>query len=158
MRERWKAARWGRWNRPETVRLQGVGADRTLFAIYASHMYFEKHDKNFADAKFFLYSNNFLLKIILRKSFQNTHALHWLLIVCGPSRRAYWRMSQRVDVWSRLSPLPDGATGKPSVNSAFVLYIRPEARASLSWAGWTFEKSEGRPELFSRAILSDDLR
>ena len=45
-----------------------------------------------------------------------------------PLWRAYLRMSQRVNACCRLSPLTDGAKGKPSVNSAFVVSIRPEAR------------------------------
>ena len=146
MRERWKAARWGQWNRPETVCLQGVGAGITLRVMFALKVKTLK-PKNLCQlwcGVFCYLFFNFYLQI------------SWT--VWCPSRRAYWRMSQRVDVWSRLSPLPGGATGKPSMNSAFILHIRPETRASLSWAGWTFEKSEGRSEPFSRTILSDDLR
>ena len=54
-------------------------------------------------------------------------------------------------------PFKGGAIGKPSVNSAYVVSIRPETRASLSWAGWTLSKDGGRTEHKSRAILCDDL-
>ena len=146
MRERWKAARWGQWNRPETVRLQGVGAGSTLHVMLASKVKTLKPKNLYQKwcGVFCFYILNFFM--------QESYT------ACCPSRRAYWRMSQRVDLWSRLSPLPGGAIGKPSMNSAFILQIRPETRASLSWAGWTFEKSEGRSEPVSRAILSDDLR
>jgi len=40
-------------------------------------------------------------------------------------------MSQRVTVYGAAKPEEGGAIGKPSVNSAFVVYNRPEAKVSL---------------------------
>ena len=157
MRERWKAARWGQWNRPETVRLQGVGAGSTLHVMPSKELKLQFKKlfwivfafKIFLGVLFVFYMMGDWFRWIGADLFLSeklgslnrdlrfgrrmlecrpTHLLHHIeykfhisFAACCPSRRAYWRMSQRVDLWSRLSPLPGGATGKPSMNSAFVL-------------------------------------
>ncbi len=67
---------------------------------------------------------------------------------------------------ARLNPFMDAVVAKASLNRALaycftqyaqVVQIRPEAKASLPWAGWTRAKARGRSELVNCAKFSDDL-
>ena len=135
MRERWKAARWGRWNRPETICLQGViaGASHKVWCEIPNYKIQITNKSQIPNSKTPNGNSSFVdFGLWILGIVWNLVLGHWnfyiVLCVMHPWWRAYWRMSQRVDAYCKAKPCQGGAVGKPSVNSALVVFIRPEAR------------------------------